>query len=200
MRQLSPIVAVLLVVALVIVARFVPLGGSESDPTKPPEPAARGDYPTHGCDHARELPDRDSPGRAASATLCLLNAERRAHGRAPFRREAALTAAAEEHARDMVERRFFEHENPEGESPAMRIARAGYPRAATTGENLGYGTAAAGSPAAIVDGWMHSPGHRRNILRSAFAEIGIGVVARPVDADGRGGTYVTTFGGVAGPA
>ena len=51
----------------------------------------------------------------------------------------------------------------------------------------------------IVDHWMHSPGHKANILRGAFTEIGIGVafdVPERVDDDADpGATYVTTFGG-----
>ena len=47
----------------------------------------------------------------------------------------------------------------------------------------------AGAPSSIVDGWMHSPGHRRNILRRGFTEIGVAIAT-----DGDRATYVTTFG------
>jgi uncharacterized protein YkwD len=97
----------------------------------------------------------------------------------------------------MVERGFFEHENPDGVGPHERIRRAGYElRVAgfATGENLGTGQPGADTPAAIVDGWMHSPGHRRNILRRGFEQIGIGIVPR-YEGGGPGATYTTTFGG-----
>jgi uncharacterized protein YkwD len=77
---------------------------------------------------------------------------------------------------------------------------AGYPaNNAWTGENLAYGTGPEGSPAEIVDRWMHSPGHRENILRAAFTEIGIGVTfdvpkREPAGTD-PGATYATEFGG-----
>ena len=58
---------------------------------------------------------------------------------------------------------------------------------------------AAGDPyahaAEVFAAWMRSPGHRANILRRGFREIGIGIVARaPVAAAVRGATYTTDFG------
>ncbi|MCZ9338405.1 CAP domain-containing protein, partial [Streptomyces sp. TRM76130] len=47
------------------------------------------------------------------------------------------------------------------------------------------------SPAAVVEGWMNSPGHRANILKAEFTHIGIGLAG-----GGRAGTYWTQlFGG-----
>ena len=43
--------------------------------------------------------------------------------------------------------------------------------------------------------WMHSPGHRANILQPAYREIGFGVIAgNPAAHDGTGATFVTEFG------
>ena len=42
---------------------------------------------------------------------------------------------------------------------------------------------------------MDSPGHRANVLKRAFREIGIGVVARRPGSDrGAGATYTADFG------
>jgi uncharacterized protein YkwD len=150
--------------------------------------------PTHGCAHARDEP-RDGLREAERATLCLLNAERRARGLGELRPERALRRAALRHSEDMVERDFFEHVNPDGVDQHERIVRAGYrlrPGGFSTGENLATGDP--GTPAAMVDGWMHSSGHRRNILRPQFDEIGIGIVPRHQEG-GLGATYTTTFGG-----
>ena len=136
---------------------------------------------THGCERARE--------RDEAATLCLLNAERAQRDLPPLSRRRALDRAAEAHARDMADRAFFAHESPDGSEPHERILRAGYRRARLTGENLAKGEREAGTAASIVDGWMHSPGHRANILRAAFEEIGIAIVE-----DGEEAIYVTTFG------
>ena len=163
----------LVIVALAAVGTFVvPRGGTDA-----PKPTG----PTHGCPNAHE-PDED-------ATLCLINAERRKHGRRRLTRNDLLHVAASAHAMDMHGRGYFAHRSPRGTTPHQRIVRAGYPAPRLTGENLAKGEGAAGAPSSIVDGWMHSPGHRANILRRGFAEIGVAIVERDDLA-----MYVTTFG------
>ena len=162
----------LVIVALAAIGTFVIPRGDGGEPTGP----------THGCDAARGDPDE-------RATLCLLNAERGRRDLRPLRSDAALARAARRHARDMAERDYFAHESPDGTGPHRRIVRAGYRRPRLTGENLAEGEAEAGAPSSIVDGWMHSPGHRANILRRGFTEIGIGIAT-----DGEKAIYVTTFG------
>lgn len=164
----------LAIVALAVAASFVVPG------VQPGSPEPEG--PTRGCAGARSEP-------AAAATLCLLNAERARHGLRPLREDGRLARAARRHARDMAERGYFAHESPEGTGPHDRILRAGYRSPRLTGENLARGEAEAGAPSTIVDGWMHSPGHRENILRRGFEEIGIGIVVEDDEA-----FYATTFG------
>lgn len=137
--------------------------------------------------------------RARRLTLCLLNAERAREGLPALSQEPRLQLAAQRYVREMVEGRFFAHDSPAGTDPQDRILMAGYPaQAASSGENLAWGTGSEQSPVEIVDGWMHSPGHRENILRPAFTEIGIGVVfdipEERSDAP-PGATYATSFGG-----
>jgi uncharacterized protein YkwD len=67
----------------------------------------------------------------------------------------------------------------------------------STGENLAWGTAELATPAAIVGAWMRSPGHRSNILRRTFRDIGLGVVQGAPERGDVGGvaiTYVHAFG------
>lgn len=94
-----------------------------------------------------------------------------------------LQCAARVHTRDMAQRGFFDHDNPEGESPFDRMQRAGYVFAAA-GENIaqGYPTAAA-----VVRGWLESPGHCANILSPEFDETGIAF-------DGEALLWTQTFG------
>ena len=185
-----------LVGALVAATYLVPtLGFGPSEDDDGTEQSAS-DAPTHGCDGARDAPSED-PRAAERATLCLLNAERRKAGRRPLRSDAALRRAAVRHSDDMVERDYLEHRNPDGLDSHDRIVRAGYrlrPGGFSTGENLATGETGSDTPAVIVDGWMHSRGHRRNILRRSFDEIGIGIVPRYLGG-GDGATYTTTFGG-----
>jgi uncharacterized protein YkwD len=151
-----------------------------------------------GCERANAIP-RGSVGDAAAATLCLLNAQRRMHGLKPLRAERHLDAASERYARVLVQRHWFEHVTPEGVSPLERMLAAGFhPRpGGAVGENLAWGSGEAASPVQIVDGWMHSPGHRANILRRRFRRIGIGIVTAGVKHVAPGqdaATYVTDFG------
>jgi uncharacterized protein YkwD len=133
--------------------------------------------------------------RTRALTLCLLNGERADAGLAPLRSESRLELAAQRYAVDMVKRDFFDHVDPGGLDPQDRILMAGYPSInAWTGENLAWGNGSESAPAEIVDTWMHSPGHRLNILRAQFVEIGIGVELAAANRK-PGATYVTTFGG-----
>jgi uncharacterized protein YkwD len=187
----------LITIAVVVagVAAVLLIPGDEPD-------KARSDAPTHGCAGAREEPGVDLDA-ARDATLCLVNAVRRARGLRPLRRHSALERAAYRHSRDMVRREFFEHVNPDGVDAHTRIIEAGYgPEGsrATTGENLATGENEAAAPAVIVDGWLHSPGHRRILLRAGFTDIGIGIAARAVgEKEESGATYTAAFGEINAP-
>jgi uncharacterized protein YkwD len=152
--------------------------------------------PASACGAEAGTPaERLGLARTRQLTLCLLNEERARAGIGPLRSEGRLEVAAQRYAADMVKRDFFDHVDPGGLDPHDRILMAGYPSNNTwTGENLAWGNGSESAPAEIVDTWMHSPGHRDNILRAEFVEIGIGVEFAARNAES-GATYVTTFGG-----
>ena len=81
----------------------------------------------------------------------------------------ALTQAAYAHSKDMAERNYFSHTSPEGGTLTTRVEATGYAWS-SIGENIaaGYTTVAA-----VVSGWMSSPGHCRNIMSGGFREIGM---------------------------
>lgn len=155
-----------------------------------------------GCAGSRDVPTASNADETRRATLCLLNARRAEAGLAPLASSATLARAAEKHSEDMGERRFFSHDTPDGVEPATRIVAAGYPRdGVTVGENLAWGEETAATPREIVEGWMESPGHRANILRPEFREIGIGLAYEPPKpVSGRVTVYTTNFGGRASGA
>lgn len=111
-------------------------------------------------------------GAMASSIVDLTNAERANAGIAPFRTSAQLMQAAQLQADQMARLGRMEHELPGAQypTPADRLAAVGY-RWSTYGENIAMGQSSA---AAVLDAWMHSSGHRANILNSAFREIGAG--------------------------
>jgi uncharacterized protein YkwD len=138
-------------------------------------------------------------GQAATArvTLCLLNKERSARGLRKLRSDSKLRRAADGHAGDMVAQRYFDHDSKSGATFVTRIKRTGWTRARrswTVGENIGYGSGSLATARQMVKGWMHSSGHRANILARQFKMIGIGV-ANGAPTGGSGATYATDFGG-----
>lgn len=150
------------------------------------------------CAYTSVKPTPGNLPAVRAAVLCLHNRERSARGLPLLRENSKLRRAAEGHSGDMVTSRYFAHESLSGADMADRILRTGYARgrAWSLGENIAWGTGSLGTAAEIQRAWMESPGHRANILRRQFREIGIGIaVGAPVDAGGlEGATYTADFG------
>ncbi len=85
----------------------------------------------------------------------------------------------------MGQHNFYGHINRQQQGPADRIAAAGYV-ALVSGENIARGFI---DPVGVVDGWMHSPGHRANILNGEFLAIGAGHYWNGASADGHFWTH-----------
>ncbi|MBM4294544.1 MAG: CAP domain-containing protein [Deltaproteobacteria bacterium] len=102
------------------------------------------------------------------------------HNFAPVARDPALEALARSHCQDMLQRRYFSHNTPEGLAPQDRVMPR-YPyQIYRLGENIwkGFNQSLDNPPGlarVIVDGWMNSPGHRDNIFCPDFTHVGIGV-------------------------
>ena len=115
--------------------------------------------------------------------LALTNAQRAAAGCGALVADPALAAVARAHSADMRDRHFFSHTNPDGLDPFDRAAAAGLSARA---ENIAYGQP---DPAAVMDAWMNSAGHRANILDCSLTRLGVGV------AEGAGGPWWTQLFG-----
>lgn len=115
-----------------------------------------------------------APSAEHAEALNLLNLDRAKEGLPPLVYNTRLARLAQSYAEDMIERRFFSHDNPEGLTPFDRMNRAGisYRHA---GENLAVND----SVAAAETAFMNSPSHRDNILSPKFTEVGIGVKYAP---------------------
>jgi uncharacterized protein YkwD len=83
-----------------------------------------------------------------------------------------LTAAAQRHANDMLVNGVDGHTGSDSSSPQARIADAGFAPIARSGEIVFWGTGSFATPAAALDLWMKSPGHRAIILDCAFTAGG----------------------------
>ena len=93
----------------------------------------------------------------------------------------------------MVRKKYFEHGDFEG-----RIRHSGYLSGASSwgiGENIAWGGGPFSTPKSIVSMWMHSPGHRANILHPRLKFAGVGLTAAiPVSPQRPGSTYTMDFG------
>ena len=120
---------------------------------------------------SRPARQRTSGSLSVDALVDAMNRERAAHGLQPLRVNNRLALAAGDRIDDMFDQRYFDHVAPDGTQPFVWADKRGY-RYRVIGENLAVGYRSAN---AVVDGWMNSPGHRRNILTRGFDEIGIGI-------------------------
>ncbi len=92
-----------------------------------------------------------------------------------------LTNAANRHANDMATNDFFDHTGSDGSNSAERISESGY-NWQSVGENIAFGY---NDIQAVVDAWITSEGHCRNIMNHNFTEMG---------AASHGKYWVQTFG------
>jgi uncharacterized protein YkwD len=171
--------------------------------TLPPLPCVPGvtcpkPTPKPVCAHADVIPAAGNIATIRRATLCLLNVERTKHHLAKLHANRALRGVATAYAKRMVANSFFGHVSPTGSTFVQRILSSRYLEHANgynIGENLAWGADPLSTPKLIVRAWMHSPGHRANILNGHYRDIGIGLaLGIPVAGNGAGATYVNEFG------
>jgi len=105
------------------------------------------------------------------------NVERAKEKLPPLKLAPLLEVAARAHAKDMADRELMTHDGADGSTPSQRVVRAGY-HYLTAGENVAKGY---GSVPTVMQGWMDSPPHKKNVLGD-FTEVG---VARVDGKDGK---------------
>jgi uncharacterized protein YkwD len=108
------------------------------------------------------------------------NRVRAANGLAPMEYEMHLEALAQAHARDMGLRDYFSHDCPDGVLMWDRWMAMRIPYAEWAGENAAMGQETARE---VVEQWMQSPGHRKNMLHTSAAYCGVGVYFDASDRD-----------------
>lgn len=151
------------------------------------------------CANTHVRPTRENLDDVRQAVLCLHNRERARHGLALLRENPDLRSAAARHSTHMVDAHFFNHVTPSGRTMIDRVRRSGYLRrvhgAWSVGENIAWASGRLATADEITDVWMRSEGHRANILRAKFREIGIGIsIGVPVSGAPSGATYTENFG------
>lgn len=84
---------------------------------------------------------------------------------------AQLRAAARAHSADMATQDYFSHVGQDGRTFAQRIVDSGFSGGFPRAENIAAGRATA---AQVMEQWMTSPGHCRNIMGAGYRSIGVG--------------------------
>lgn len=98
----------------------------------------------------------------------LVNEERDKEGLQPLEWDEGLAECAAARAEEIVEK--FSHTRPDGSSYSTILDEYGLDSSGV-GENIAYGYT---DPENVMDGWMHSSGHKANILRKNYDRIGVG--------------------------
>lgn len=99
----------------------------------------------------------------------LVNQERAKSGLSPLTLDAQVSEVAMLKAKDMVENNYFSHQSPTYGSPFDMLKANGITYQAA-GENIAKGQK---TPEEVMNAWMNSDGHRKNIMSSSFSKIGV---------------------------
>lgn len=148
-----------------------------------PTPAALGSLPTLAPVPPASV---DPIDQAEQWLFDLTNGERARHGLGLLERDLELSTAARLHSEDMLRRAFFDHVNPDRESPGDRVARTPARGTGAIGENIWMRSGSAAPELstlieeAIAD-LMASAAHRDNMLRPGFTRLGVGAAINGSD-------------------
>ncbi len=99
----------------------------------------------------------------------IVNKERRRYGLKPLIGNSKLSQVAGAHAKDMYRRDYFSHSSIDGRTMGDRLRERNVPFK-IAGENIARGQQTAKR---VMQAWMNSPGHRKNILNRKYGKIGI---------------------------
>ncbi len=102
----------------------------------------------------------------------LVNEIRKENGLKPLTADWELSRVARYKSQDMKDKKYFAHNSPTYGTPYQMMKNFGISYI-SAGENLSQGYS---SPKVVVNAWMNSAGHRKNILNPSFTKIGVGYV------------------------
>lgn len=121
-------------------------------------------------------PDIDTLRTLSGHVFEFTNRERTRKNLNRLEPDDALWRIACYYSRDMLKRDFFRHEDPDGNGPSGRLAKRHRRLIGEAGENL-WERSGPRTPTPdflakkIVEQWMNSPPHRKNILRPRFTHM-----------------------------
>jgi uncharacterized protein YkwD len=149
------------------------------------------------CANTDVAPTAETLEVVRAAILCLHNQIRAQNNLPLLKDNAKLRKAAIAHSSTMVSQGYFDHTSPDGDTFVDRIIGAGYTKRNdgwTLGENLAWGTGDLSSAQGVMNAWMNSAGHKANIIKKAYREVGIGIRLGVPSNEGVGATITADFG------
>ena len=149
------------------------------------------------CTNTDLMPTAENVEVVRAAILCLHNRIRAGKGLPLLKDNAKLRKAAVGHSSAMVSQGYFDHTSPDGGTFVDRVIGAGYAKRNdgwTLGENLAWGTGDLSTADAVMNAWMNSAGHKANIVKRAYREVGIGIRLGVPSDEAVGATVTTEFG------
>jgi uncharacterized protein YkwD len=156
-------------------------------------PAAAHAAPSTGAAGACAGADSSTgaPAGQVRAMSCLVNAARRGAGLRALASNGKLGRAAQLKGERIEGCGTFSH-TPCGASLTAAFRAAGWHGA--MGENIAFGQAAQGTPRAILNSWLQSPGHRENLMQRGFRVHGLAVRTARLPGVGTVRLWVHAFG------
>jgi uncharacterized protein YkwD len=161
------------------------------------KPAVKAKIAQITCANTDVTPTAETIEAVRAAILCLHNQIRAGKGLPLLKDNAKLRKAAVGHSTTMVSQGFFDHTSPDGDTFVDRIIGAGYTKKNegwTLGENLAWGTGDLSTAQGVMNSWMASAGHKANILKKAYREVGVGIRLGVPSDEGVGATITADFG------
>lgn len=137
-----------------------------------------------GCNGVLEGPDAKE---AADLVRESINEERQAEGVGQLQASSRLQEAGLDHSKDMAERDFYGHQNPDGEQPWDRVAceasenihRGEIGEMKNENSSETWQTAVTEELAAfVIEGWKQSDSHYQNMTSARWSAIGVGIHIR----------------------
>jgi uncharacterized protein YkwD len=160
-----------------------------ADPPSAPAPTSASPSPSaEAATKAKPTQTRTTAPAASgpiNEVLRLVNVERAKADCSALTIDSRLAAAANGHSADMAANNYFSHTGRNGSQVSDRVEAAGY-RWRAVAENIAKGQP---TPAAVMQAWMNSSGHRANILNCRYRNIGIGLAYA-----GRSPVWTQNFG------
>ena len=161
-----------------------PEDNNNSDSTNKPDnnkPESNKPEDNNNSDSTNKPDDNNNSGSTSESfsayqkeVVDLVNIERAKAGLNPLTLDSSISNVATKKSQDMIDNNYFSHNSPTYGSPFDMLKKFGISYK-TAGENIAMGQK---TPKEVVNAWMNSEGHRKNIMNPNFSKIGVGVAQK----------------------